>query len=219
MSAGSNTYTATSTATATITLENESRVSFPDGSDVMIEGWWNLDRDADPEIQTISIDGVPVADAYIWVTIAGPIVTKRFTLYYDAIAGMTAAQVATELAMLINLHTDVTAQATDNNIIVTSVLPGTNGAFTPTVGCNAAADDSAVSGILSVTQTAEATGTGKVRKLLDALFELEIVNGFPALRLGTVRFFNGAIAPAPAGQQNIPPLTHPQRMDFLRNVP
>lgn len=223
MSVGSNSYTATTTNTATVTLENESRVS-QTGSDTKVEFWYNLDATAQPEVRTISINATePVADAYYVVTVDGPTTDRTYTYSYDSASADTEVTIAARLAEIINLHPDVAAVVgtggASNTIIVTSVLPGTNGAFTLAVDCLAASNGTTVASKISETQTAAASGTGKVRKLQECVIGTTILStGYPAMQIKETAFYDGAASPASVSTIATQNLTHPRTMDTLRTV-
>lgn len=218
--AGSLTYNSTVTTVQALTLENERRWTPNTAPNTdRTEFFLNLDKDAQPQIDTITVDAtLPAVNAYYVVTIAGPATTGAYTYRFLTASGDTDAIIETRLAQLINLHPEVTAAIDAGNIKVTSLLPGTNGAFTTTVECFNAATGAAIAGEITVTSVA-GTGTGKVRKIGE--FNLEMLvdaSGAPQVR-ATGTWFNGAAPPVAANTFGPTPYSAPKKVDDYRATP
>ena len=219
-------YDAVNTSTATVSLEVETRViPIAGGASFRLENWVNLDATAEPQVETITVDGgnLPGADAHYQVTIDGPTGDARvFSWFYDASATPTANDVAAALAELVNLHPDCSAvqggTGVENTVIVTAVAPGTAGAFTCAVDALLLADGSSAAGpAISTTTTTAGSGDGKVRKLSELTvgpainankrFEIQVTAG---------SFFDGAASPTTVSTGSTATFTHPNSMDAIR---
>lgn len=217
-------YSATTTTTATVSLEVETRVIAQTGADYKLETWYNLDATAEPQVDTVTVSqaNLPAADAYYTVTIDG--ITggaRQFTWFYDQSTTPSEDDVAAALAELVNLHPDVSAvqggTGAEETVIVTSNVPGTGGAFTLTVGCLQASDNSSLGTAISTTTTTSASGTGLVRKITEVVVGPSIdANKKPVFSVKSGSHFDGAASPTAVSAISAAPFTHPQTMDFIR---
>lgn len=222
MPIGSLNYDSQATVTTPITLENERRfVPAIAANQDRVEFWLNLDKDAQPQVDTLTIDeALPIEDAYYIVTVAGPTTTKTFTRFYDSASADTADTIAADLAALVSMHPEVEAAqggtGADNTVVVTASLPGTNGAFTTTVDCLAAATNSTIASEITMNSVA-GTGTGKLRKVAQLQLMLKTQDGSPAIEI-TGSWFDGAAVPVVA--TNFPGITgkSSKKMDAYREM-
>jgi len=221
--AASLAYNSVSTVQTPITLETEHRVTQDSTTkDTIIEQWVNLDKDAQPQVETVTITtSVPVADCYFRVAIDGPTAGADRVYLYEFLtaSGDTAPTIAARLAELIDQSVDVSAVAVTNTIVITSVLPGTNGAFTATVDCRKKSDDTTISSKIATATTTAASGTGKVRKI--AQFALRLASsssGAPELQVRDGVWYNGAASPVSVQQFGPIPFSGPTTLDALRAV-
>lgn len=215
-------YDATTSQSATVNHEVELRVALANGNAVC-EAYWNLDPDSEAEIETITIapGDLPGEDAYYQVEVVGPNQTKTFTHFYDFSATPTEDDVAAALAELITLHSDVQCvqggTGVENTAICTAVTPGSAGAFTLNLSCTIASSNSAASGTpISSAVTQAASGTGKVRKLLQATVSPSInAQGYPQIDFTGIQQFNGAAVPV-ATNRGAQRVQHGSTMDFIK---
>lgn len=217
--AGNITYDSVTTTTAELTLENERRwVGNSALNTDKTEFYLNLDKDAQPQIDTISVAAsLPASDAYYKVTIAGVTTTRTFIYAYLTASTDTDATIEARLAELINLHPDVSAVIDGGNVKVTSLVPGTNGAFTTTVDCLNVGTNATIASKITATSVA-GTGTGKVRKIADISVELRVdSSGSPQLRV-TGNWYSGAAVPVLANAFGPNPFSAPKKMDDYRVV-
>lgn len=181
-SAGTITFDTFSSNATEVTLENSKTITpTDDGVTVLLK--LNLDATAQPQVDEITINStLPGADAYYLVTIDDYTANaaQTFTYFYDTASADTAPMIAARLAALINaaitnrpeVSAKVQSSPNDNKINVSSLLPGTNGAFTLTVSCLNASDNTAASGT-PITKTSTAgTGTGKLRSIVQFTVEM-----------------------------------------------
>lgn len=222
MSIGSSTYDSSQTVQSEVTLEHELAIA-QTGSQTFLDGYWNLDATAQPEKRRITIVDVPSESAFYLVKIEST-TPKTYALYWDAAEPIDEPAIAAELAALCNLSPDVASVvvgpgADANKIDLTSVLPGTNGAFTLDVSCVSIDGGGSIAAMISEAQQTAASGTGKMRKLLRAEVGLVITpQGYPGVHIKKVEFYNGAASPAVVGGNTLPVLPHNIRMDSLRVV-
>jgi hypothetical protein len=219
-------YNETSTSTTAITLENEFLVtSNSDGNGVVIENFLNMNNDAVPQKDEITIaSGLPAADSYFMVTIAGPTSTETKPYFFDQSGADTNNTIAAKLAALINTHPDVVAKvnsSTANQIDVFSNTPGTGGAFTTTVDCLTASNNTSDTGKITLSAEAvAASGTSKRRKASQLTITLG-VNTDGKLRYTIVPvWYNGANPPVQTsgGTSASATITGPTAMSELRGV-
>lgn len=227
--AGSLAYDSYSASSSVITLENKKTIT-PTDDGVTLLVALNMDASAQPQVDTITISNtLPVANCYYRVLIDDYTTNaaQMFVYFYDTASTDTSSTIAAALAALINSNRvnrpDVSAVATTNTIAVSSMLPGTNGAFTSTVTCKAASDGSDVSGSPISKTTANGSGTGRVRSVGVVTVEMlptastSTSPSFPEFRLSGT-WYNGAASPTT--QSSIPStkFTGPLSLDALRNV-
>lgn len=228
MAAGSLTYTSFSSTSSSISLENAKTITpTDDGATMLFQ--FNMDATAQPQVDTITIGTLPGANVYYQVTIDDYTANaaQTVTYFYATASSDTAAIIAARLAALINAATanrpQVWAVASTNTIAVTSLLPGTNGAFTLTVACKVAATGGDQSGSPITTASTPGSGTGRLRSV--ALLTVEILPSsststspsFPEINLSAT-WYNGA---NPAVTQSTLPVTRftgPLSIDALRAV-
>lgn len=228
--AGTLPYTAFSTSSSSVTLENR-KVLTPTDDGVTLLYQLNMDATSQPQVSTVTINAtMPVADCYYRVTIDDYTANAAqiSTLFFATASALTAPDVAARLAALINAATpnrpDVSAVASTNTVVVTSMLAGTNGAFTVTVECLQASNGSAVSGspITQATTTA-ASGTGRNRSVMLFTFEIGASTSTanspaaPELQISGV-WYNGAAVPVTQSTVPVTRLTGPLSFDALRAV-
>lgn len=221
--AGSFTYNSVTTSTTAISLEKETRFSWVNATTDRVELWVNADKDAQPQVETLTVDNVlPVSDAYYRIAIAGPTVAENMVYvveFLTAESGVTSSTIATRIARLIDIHPDVSAVASGNTVVITSVLPGTNGNFTATPSCLQKSNNSAISSKITTATTQTASGTGKVRKW--AQFDLEVgvnANALPEITVKTGIWYNGAASPSTQGTFGPLTMSGPLTADALRAV-
>lgn len=232
-SGGSLQYTNFTATQSTITLENAKTIT-PTDDGVTVLFRLNMDATAQPQIDTITINTtLPASDSYYRVTIDDYTTNtaQNFSYFYAAASADTAAIIAANLAALINASTPnrpdvyavVKAAPDTNQIDIISLLPGTNGAFTSTVACLAAASGSAQSGSPITKAVANGSGTGKVRSV--ALVTCELLAGtatanspsFPQIQLSGT-WYNGATPAVSQSTITATQFSGPLSFDALRAV-
>lgn len=219
---GSVLYSSSTTTTMDVTLQTSTVFSQAANGNDVVEKFINLNPDAVAQVETITITtSVPVVDSYFRVAIddVGTANDRVYTLEFLTASGLTAPQIASRLAELINTNPDLRAVAVTNTIVITGATPGAStGAFTCTVGCFAKTDNSAVAGKIATVTTTPASGTGKVRKL--AKFEVQLAsnNGTPELRVVSGIWYNGAEPGVQSSAFGPIPFTSSLKYDTLRQV-
>lgn len=214
----SATYGSVTTQTESITLDIETRAGSVEGN-VEFSFLLNLDPESTPEVQTITVVSgeLPGATGFYRVEVAGPGATEVFVT--EVTAGATAAAVASRLAQLINLHPEVQAVSDGGDIVVTALQPGTNGEFVLDATATLAADNSAISGAMTVATTTAAAGTGKMRQIatgrLQPVIEPSGSRRFQ-VQLRQLRFWNGAETPVQVSESPTTAFSHPRSVDGVR---
>lgn len=218
---GSLSYNETSTVSTPITLERQLRYSHLSSTVEQIEFWANADATSEPQVETITISALPVSNAYLRVEVDGPTVTGQAAVYLVEVitseGSLTTAKLATRLAKILDSHPDINAVASTNTVALTAAAPGTNGAFTVTVSCLKASDNTTISSIIATATTTAASGTGKVRKW--GQFELAVVvdsDGKPQFKIQNGVWYSGAASPASAGNFGPFPFSGPLTCAALR---
>lgn len=232
-SAGTLSYTAYSSSQSTVQLENVKSVTFGDDT---ITGLFqlNMDATAQPQVDTITISStLPGADVYYRVTIDDYTVNtaQTFTYFFDTASTDDEEVIAARLAALINASTpnrpQVSAKVKDspnaNQIDVSSLLPGTNGAFTLTVEALNAADNTAASGTPITNNSVAGSGTGRLRSVVQFSVELATSTATsstpsnPELRVSGT-WYNGADPAVSQSTISSTKFTGPLSLDALRAV-
>lgn len=215
------TYQSESLVLNTIVLETETRYSKFDANTDRLEIWVNLDKDAQPQIETITIaPTLPVTDCYyrVEVAAAGTDSDRVYLYEFDSAGTDTAATIAAKLAELVDSNKAVSAAASTNTIVLTAVEPGTVGVFTVTVACLDKANDTPIASQISTATTQAATGTAKFRKLAAANLVLEPSTAKTLQIKITGQWFDGTVTANVANQFGPLPITGQVKLDALRAV-
>ena len=216
-------YTETTTSTNNVTLETEfTVVPNSGGSGLIVETWMNLNDDAVPQTDHITIEALPTEDSYFIATIAGATETRQVTHFFSSSGSETVNDVAAEMAGLLNRHADVLAVVdgtTANQINVIGNTPGTGGAFVSSVDCLTASSNASDAGKISVTAEAvAASGDSKRRKIAQAEMTIMVnTDGKPQLRVAPT-WYTGATPPVVSTAPSASSFTGNVTMDALRAI-
>jgi hypothetical protein len=220
---GNLSYESKSITTQLISLETELKISQVDGTKNRLEYWVNLDKDAQPQIETVTIsDPLPTADCFYRVAIDSPGSTSDRSYLVEMMTstvGLTAAKIASLIAEVVDTNAAVSAAATGDMVVITAVEPGTTGAFTVSVSCINRSTGADISNKISTSTTQAASGTARFRKIakldimlassLDLTPELRVVDGI---------WFDGTVNAAEYGRFGPIPFTGPIAIDKLRSI-
>lgn len=182
-------------------LEWFTRLSSPtSGEDVgrtVLDFFLNFSDTAVPKKEAIVVASVPAADVYYHVTIAGTTATKKFAIPSYTADANTTAEVAAEIAAVINAHPDIFATVlSGSTVTVTALAPGDT--FTCTVSCTNKANDSAAAGAISTSTMTPASGTMRYGKIFTIANSISVNSNQFRLNIAA-RAYDGALTPVLLG--------------------
>lgn len=208
-----STITGDVASTAAVTRTYKTTIGVAEINGVLtLEHWLTQDDAAVRQVQTLTIDPTPPgADAYYIVT--GPDGTT-YVHFYDQPGGDTAAVVATKLGKILEQEPNTAVSVASNVITLTTLAAGATANVTAVV--RNAADNSVVSGKITVAQTVAPSGTSSKRLLTRVGVTDTLVSETVVLNLNTT-FYNGD-DPATVRSTSGQTLTHSRSITQLASA-